>query len=588
MHTKETWHMKRPHFIFPFLAACVCFVVLAMSCLTTPVAAQATDEPAKGNAVAVINDGLNSNEGGTMISLTKEVTDHALSNAAIASHGAAWQTNKMGGSSATVGGLLGGRDSLKSASNALGIGSTLIDHAGYTSTAAGEIAGGYYAQGFITIADGLGKSVVSGIASVTGASFGTLAGPAGTIAGGAVGGYAGSQAWDQSVGKLTSAIKTGLGRQDDKRQFREMSGPKMLGMTSEEIHEAWLKYKKELADKKNQEQLGIRKNNGPVAKSPAANLPVAKLDALPKKAQTTEVKPAVIKGTTANVGPVAGMVLIPAGSFQMGDAFGEPWSSEIDAVPVHTVTLSAFYLDKYEVTKALWDEVYTWAIAHGYTFKNAGAGTAPNHPVTNVIFYDILKWLNARSEKEGRQAVYYADVDFGKIAIYRTTGAAVSVKWTANGYRLPTEAEWEYAARGGTTTRFYTGSCISSDQANYDGDRPGNDMDSPEWKAGLASPRQCPTGPNRRKTTAVGSFAANPWGLFDMAGNVAEWTWDATSNYSSRAVTNPRGPDSGEYRIIRGGRWASAGYYLKSSSRDEYMQYYGTNYLGFRSALSQP
>lgn len=259
MHTKETRHMKPPYSIFQFLVVCV----LTMSLLTIP-----TAQAAESNAVEAINDAVNSNEGGTMVSLTNQIAGDVLDRSATDLHGAAWKGNKMGASSTATGSLLERRDSLKGASNILSTGGVLIDHAGYASTAAGEIAGGSYAQGFITIADGLGKSVVSGIGSaigatvgaVTGSGLGSVVGPAGTIYGGAAGGYAGgaaggyaaSQVWDNSVAKLASAIKTGLDKQDDKRQFREQSGPLMLGMTSEEIHEKWIKYKKELDDKKKQ------------------------------------------------------------------------------------------------------------------------------------------------------------------------------------------------------------------------------------------------------------------------------------------------------------------------------------------------
>ncbi|MEK7685488.1 MAG: SUMF1/EgtB/PvdO family nonheme iron enzyme, partial [Verrucomicrobiota bacterium] len=110
----------------------------------------------------------------------------------------------------------------------------------------------------------------------------------------------------------------------------------------------------------------------------------------------------VIPGVT-NVPPdtnaPAGMVLIPAGSFQMGDTFSEGDSAER---PVHLVNVSAFYMDRTEVTKALWDEVCQWAISHGYSFNFAGSRTAANHPVHSIYWYDMVKWCNARSEKEGR------------------------------------------------------------------------------------------------------------------------------------------------------------------------------------------
>jgi formylglycine-generating enzyme required for sulfatase activity len=267
--------------------------------------------------------------------------------------------------------------------------------------------------------------------------------------------------------------------------------------------------------------------------------------------------------------PPAGMVLIPAGSFQMGDAI----DGMSESMPVHPVTVNAFYLDQYEVTKALWDEVYTWATAHGYSFDYAGAGMAANHPVQDVYWYDVVKWLNARSEKEGRQPVYYTDS--GQTTVYRTGQvdvAAEAVKWSSNGYRLPTEAEWEYAARAGTTMRFFTGSCISTDQANYDGNYP---------ESG------CPAGQFRGGTTAVGSFAPNLWGLYDMAGNVWEWTWDWYDAYPSSAMTNPRGPDSAWGRVVRGGCWLFNAGKLRSAFRSYNSPSFRGSSTGFRSARSQ-
>ena len=264
---------------------------------------------------------------------------------------------------------------------------------------------------------------------------------------------------------------------------------------------------------------------------------------------------------------VAGMVLIPTGSFQMGDSI-DGYES-----PVHFVTLSAFYMDKYEVTQTLWDEVYAWATAHGYGFDNVGSSTA-NHPVHTVCWYDVVKWLNARSERDGRTPVYYTDS--GQTTVYRTgqmNVAAGAVKWSTNGFRLPTEAEWEYAARGGTTTRFYTGDCISTDQANYDGRSP--------WTG-------CPAGQCRMGGVAVGSFPANPWGLYDMAGNVFEWTSDWYGSYASTAVTNPKGPDSGSMRSHRGGSWDYVAFYARSAFRGASTPSYAGNNVGFRSALSQP
>ena len=115
--------------------------------------------------------------------------------------------------------------------------------------------------------------------------------------------------------------------------------------------------------------------------------------------------------------PPAGMALIPAGSFMMGNSLNpdEGWPDEL---PLHSVYVSAFYMDRYEVTKALWDEVYSWAITHGYSFDNAGLGKASTHPVQTVSWYDSVKWCNARSEKEGRTPAYYTST--AQTTVYRT------------------------------------------------------------------------------------------------------------------------------------------------------------------------
>ncbi len=108
----------------------------------------------------------------------------------------------------------------------------------------------------------------------------------------------------------------------------------------------------------------------------------------------------------------------------MGDTFGEGYS---DALPVHTVHVSAFFMDRTEVTKAQWDALYQWAIGHGYSFDNAGSGKAANHPVHSIAWYDAVKWCNARSEREGRPWAYYTDQ--GLSQPYRTGRVSPSIRW---------------------------------------------------------------------------------------------------------------------------------------------------------------
>jgi formylglycine-generating enzyme required for sulfatase activity len=239
--------------------------------------------------------------------------------------------------------------------------------------------------------------------------------------------------------------------------------------------------------------------------------------------------------------------LVSAGSFTMGDSLDGNSNA-----PTRTVTLDAFYMGKYEVTKAEWDDVRTWGLSNGYTDLAWGSGKASNHPVQWIDWYNTVKWCNARSQKEGLIPVYYTND--AQTTIYMTGSVNVTnaqVKWGANGYRLPTEAEWEKAARGGLSgKRFPWGETISHSQANYYAHSGfAYDMSGavnnyhPTYATGFAY------------TSPVEAFAANGYGLYDMAGNVYEWCWDWYGNYAAGSQTNPRGPTSGTYRVRRGGSW---------------------------------
>jgi formylglycine-generating enzyme len=291
---------------------------------------------------------------------------------------------------------------------------------------------------------------------------------------------------------------------------------------------------------------------------------------------------AVGPNTPPDTNASAGMVLIPAGSFMIGDTFNEGWTDEL---PVHTVYVSAFYMDKYEVTKALWDEVYSWAIQHGYSLENTGSGKASNHPVYYVNWHDVVKWCNARSQKEGLAPVYYTDAALTQV--YKSGRIDPHANWGAKGYRLPTEAEWEKAARGGVSGHRFPWSnvdTITHNQANYKSSSAYSyDISStrgfhPSFQTGVY-PQDGPF------TSPVGSFAPNGYGLYDMAGNVAEWCWDFYGSYPSDFQVDPRGPTSTSYwqRLLRGGGFDFESDDCRVAHRESYDVM--SDDIGFRSVL---
>jgi formylglycine-generating enzyme required for sulfatase activity len=268
--------------------------------------------------------------------------------------------------------------------------------------------------------------------------------------------------------------------------------------------------------------------------------------------------------------PPAGMVLIPAGSFTMGDTFSEGLSDER---PTHTVYISAFNMDKYEVTKGLWDTVRTWAVANGYQFENAGAGRAANHPVHAVNWFDVVKWCNARSQQEGRTPCYYTDASL--TLIYKTGQATPYAKWNANGYRLPTEAEWEKSARGGAGGHRFPWTSVETidhNRANYKSYWSGGAPYYPYDVNGTVGDHPTFNDGVEPYTSPVGYFAANGYVLYDVAGNVWEWCWDwfESSWYSNANATqsDPRGPVGPlSFRVLRGGSWGYSAYYSRCAVR---------------------
>jgi len=223
-------------------------------------------------------------------------------------------------------------------------------------------------------------------------------------------------------------------------------------------------------------------------------------------------------------------VYIEAGSYTMGSPSDEPGRDSDETQ--HYVTLSkGYFIQTTEVTQGQWREIMGGNPSH---FSNCG----DDCPVEQVSWYDTQDFIEQLNQEEHSHT-----------------------------YRLPTEAEWEYAARAGTTTPFAFGNCLSTDDANYQGNYP------------LPG---CPEGIDRSKTVITGLLKANAWKLHDMHGNVWEWCNDWYSIYPSEPVTDPVGPDSGTARVISGGSWRNFASACRSANRNRYVPDTTDSYLGFR------
>ena len=231
------------------------------------------------------------------------------------------------------------------------------------------------------------------------------------------------------------------------------------------------------------------------------------------------------------------MIWVEPGTFTMGSPTTEADRGKDETQ--HKVTLTnGFYLGKYEVTQSQYEAVMN---------HNPSKFKSENRPVENVSWDDAVLFCDKLTEIERKAG--------------RLPEGLV--------YSLPTEAQWEYACRAGTTTAYSWGDAITSDDANYNWDG--------DWNSGS----------DFKETRDVGQYSANPWGFFDMHGNVWEWTADWYTAYSSGAQTDPEGPATGSNRVRRGGSWHNTGTYLRSAYRNYSNPSYRTNNIGFRVGFQQ-
>lgn len=221
-----------------------------------------------------------------------------------------------------------------------------------------------------------------------------------------------------------------------------------------------------------------------------------------------------------------GLILIQGGTFIMGSP-KEERLREADETS-HEVRVNSFYADPYEVTQKDYQTIMG---------KNPSSHKGDKKPVSNMTWYEAIRYCNKLSKKNGYQPVY------------KIKGKTVTWNRRADGYRLLTEAEWEYAARAGKDSIFYTGKQLTSDQSNYYGDYPYL-IEENYWET--KDPSVVP-GEYRDTTMNVNSFEANAFGMYNMHGNVSEWCFDYYSSYGKGKKNNPAGPKEGTLRINRGG-----------------------------------
>jgi sulfatase modifying factor 1 len=245
-------------------------------------------------------------------------------------------------------------------------------------------------------------------------------------------------------------------------------------------------------------------------------------------------------------------VQVPAGTFIMGSP-GTEWGSRDDEQQ-HQVTFTRpFFLATYEVTQAQWTAITGRNPSYLYD--------CPDCPVESITWFEAVAFCNKLSQQMGFPPAY---------AIRDTV---VTLNAGADGFRLPTEAEWEYACRAGTSTVFYTGECLGTEQANY---------------LGYDPQKGCPKGMWRGQAVDVGSFPPNPWGLHDMHGNISEWCWDRHGFPGPGPVVEPRGPNTGAERLMRGGNWHDLGRNCRSAMRHKAAPNQRFTHVGLRLARSLP
>lgn len=244
----------------------------------------------------------------------------------------------------------------------------------------------------------------------------------------------------------------------------------------------------------------------------------------------------------------AEMVFIEGGSFYMGNNFSEGF---LDEKPEHKITVSDFYMSKYEVSFEMFDN---FCLSTGFSQTDDGGYGRDKNPAINVSWEGAIKYCNWLSKRFGYEPVYDLEIDSSGMRIN-------SVNWDADGFRLPTEAEWEYVAKGGSKSQgyAYTGSNKPEEVAWFSE----NSDNSPH---------------------EIGTLKPNELGIYDILGNAWEWCWDIydASYYSKSEETDPRGPDKGDNRVYRGGNFESKAEFIRITRRFNLSPRMKTGLVGIR------
>ena len=277
-----------------------------------------------------------------------------------------------------------------------------------------------------------------------------------------------------------------------------------------------------------------------------------------KASQLTKDSHSIIRSSSTGMPLVA----VDAGTFAMGSPPTEPERANNETQ--HQVTLTKpFYLSVYEVTQSEFTRVMD--------FNPSTLKGSDRLPVQKVTWFDAVSFCNRLSKLEGIDAAY--EMSNVRMDGLHITNAVVRWISCSSGYRLPTEAEWEFACRAGTSTPFTFGDTVTPEQANFDGLTPYNGG---------------PKGQFRNHPLEVDAFPANAFGLHQMSGNVFEWVWDYCDQYPTNHQTDPTGPEHGTERVRRGGAYPSPAGHMRSAVRHGVPPSFALFHQGFRVARNIP